>query len=147
MPLLITRVLPLGKKMKSGVIRRFWDQLQEGKHSNVFRWDESGQYVLILDIQKFHKLRSISANKREWDFVTYLPRYFEFEFEWSEDRTVGVYHHPNFRRDRPELLDKIRMKIRSGAVFAPLSPKWNTLTSRAARTAKAAHSGLEERLA
>ena len=103
--------------------------LQQQKYSNAIRWSQDGRSLVISDIETFkdHVLETEDEMFKTKNFASFVRQLNLYGFRKLQvnnakgDPTVDMhFEHPNFRRDRPDLIPLVHRTCNSAKKRASL---------------------------
>lgn len=107
--------IPISEKCKpmSPFVAKLRLLLQQQKYNNAIRWSQDGRSLVISDIETFkdHVLETEDEMFKTKNFASFVRQLNLYGFRKLQinnakgDPTVDMhFEHPNFRRDRPDLI-------------------------------------------
>ena len=102
------------KENKGTFPRKLWDVLQQEKDPMGFlRWSRDGISVLVNDTKLEKKvMKTYPGLVKIPSFANFRRQMRWYGFDWEYNHDVGLFYfsHPNFQRDKEELLHLVSSK-------------------------------------
>lgn len=110
----------LDKSFEVDVQKLFPEKLYDvASDDYLFRWTDGGTWISVVEEEVFEKevMRRYPGFLQIPSFVNLRRLFREYKFDWrvNEETSLYEFHHPCFRKDKPELLANIKTRRKSAS--------------------------------